>query len=107
LEQIRPQLGDDVDQMIQPLGIDRSQHGRVDRGNRAGMAACEGDEILIGLLDLGHPLAQRGDAAAFKVDHLAHKCMLYMTLVKRTCANMAVDLRLASRSSLAYLPDDD
>ena len=57
-EDLRPFLGDDVDQMIEPLGVDRGEHGGVDRMDRARMAAREGDEVLIGLLRRRHARPQ-------------------------------------------------
>ena len=75
-KQIRPELGHDMNEMIEPFGVDRSQHGRVNRRHRTRVTTSEGDEILIGLLDFSDPPAQRCDRSCFEIDHLAHNAML-------------------------------
>ena len=72
-EDLRPFLGDDVDEMVEALGLDRGEHRLVDRGDRARMAAGEGDEVLIGLLRRRDPRAQLGDRPILEVDHLSHR----------------------------------
>src|SRR4028118_893485 len=58
-EYLWPFLGDDMDEMIEALRLDRREHRLVDRGDGARMAAGEGDEVLIGLLRPPPPAAPR------------------------------------------------
>ena len=63
---LRPFLGDDVEQCIEAVGLDRGEHGGMDRGDRARMAAREGEEVLIGLFRRAEPLAQLRDRRSSK-----------------------------------------
>ena len=71
-EDQRPFLGDDVEQSVDAVGLDRGEHRRVDRGDRARMAAGEGDQVLVGLLGRAEPLAQVRDRPLFERDHRGH-----------------------------------
>src|SRR4051812_9491437 len=82
-EYLRPFLGDDMDEMIEAFRLDRRQHRLVDRGDRARMAAGEGDQILIGLLRRRHPGAQLGHRPVLEVDHLAHRAEANTDVVKK------------------------
>ena len=64
----RPFLGDDVEQGLEAVGLDRGKHRRVDRRDRARMAAGEGDQILVGFLGGAKPLAQPRDRALFELE---------------------------------------
>ena len=61
-----------MDQVIEPLGLDRGEHRLVDRGDRARMAAREGDEVLIGLLRRRDPRPQIGERMILEADHPSH-----------------------------------
>src|SRR3546814_3660946 len=56
---LRPFLRHDMDEVIEALRLDRSQHRRMDRGDRARMAAREGDEVLVGLFRRRDPRLDR------------------------------------------------
>ncbi len=72
-EDQRPFLGDDVEQGVDAVGLDRGDHRAVDRGHRARMAAGEGDQVLVGFLDRAEPLAQVRDRPLFELDHRRHR----------------------------------
>src|SRR3954469_20103371 len=58
--------------MIEPLGLDRGEHRGVNRGDRAGMAARESNEILIRFLRRRHAGAQVRKRMVLKADHASH-----------------------------------
>ncbi|RYD81397.1 MAG: alpha/beta fold hydrolase, partial [Sphingomonadales bacterium] len=58
--------------MIEAVGLGRREHRGMNRGHGARMAAREGDEVLVGLLDLCHPPLERGHGAAFEIDNTSH-----------------------------------
>ena len=62
-----------MNQMVEPLGLDRRQRRLVDRGDRARMTARKGDEVLIGLLHRRNPGTQTGDRALLEADHITHR----------------------------------
>jgi hypothetical protein len=66
-EDLRPILSDDVDEMIEALGLHRREHRLVDRGDRARMAAREGDEVLIGLFAAATLARSRATARSSKL----------------------------------------
>ncbi len=72
-EDQRPFLGDDVEQSLDAVGLERGEHRGVDRRDRARMAAREGDQILIGFLGRAEPLAQMRDRPLFELDHPSHR----------------------------------
>ena len=68
----RPFLSDDVQQMIESLGIDRGKHRLVDRRDRSRMTTRKGDQILIGFLGSRNPFPQPRKRQVLKVDHAPH-----------------------------------
>ena len=71
-ENQRPFLGDDVEQALNAIGVDCGDQRFVDRGDRALMAAGEGDEILVRLFNDAEPLAQMRHRPFFEGDHGRH-----------------------------------
>src|SRR5689334_713904 len=61
-----------MEKRFDTLRVDRREHGFMDRGDRARMAAREGDQVLIRLLDRAQPLAQMRNRALFEGDHRRH-----------------------------------
>ena len=82
-EDLRPFLGDDVDEVVEAFRLDRRQHRLVDRGDRARMAAGEGDQVLIGLLRRRDLRAQPGHRPVLEVDHLSHRVEANPNKVKK------------------------
>ena len=65
-EDQRPFLGDDVEQAVDAVGLDRGEHRLVDRSDRARMAAGESDQVLVGLLGRAEPLRRCATARSSK-----------------------------------------
>src|SRR3546814_7661973 len=84
-----------MDEVIEALRLDRSQHRRMDRGDRARMAAREGDEVLVGLFRRRDPRLQVRHRPILEVDHRTHAGKLSPDMVKMRWRN---DLRVISPS---------
>src|SRR3546814_11626169 len=69
---VGPVLGDDVDEMIQPFGIQRGQRRRMDLRHRARMPARERHQIGVRLAQRRNAAAQFNQRVIAKVDHIAH-----------------------------------
>src|SRR5687767_5407243 len=59
--------------MVEAFRLHGGEHRLVDRGDRAGMAAREGDQVLIGLFRRGDARPQIGDRPVLEVDHCPHR----------------------------------
>ena len=75
-EDQRPFLGDDMEQLLDAVRIDRSEHRGMNRGNRARMAAGKGNQILVRFLGRAKPRAQVRDGPLLELDHLAHRARM-------------------------------
>lgn len=72
-EDFRPAGADEFEKLLDRPCSDGFEDRRVDRRDRARMAAGEGDQRFIRLFGGAEPLAQASDGLIFELDYLAHR----------------------------------
>ena len=72
-EDQRPLLGNHVKKTFDGVGVDRGEDRLVNGRHRSRVTACEGDKVLVRLLDGAEPVAQPRHRALFEGDHRRHR----------------------------------